>query len=163
MRHVLAIPLDEVRRYFAVNERQSLKVVAPERLSAALAARLGAKPEAPHDGEVWRHSGPDALNKMCESSEFAAGEGTGFTISFGTENGVQEEHGHRRHTEIYFSEHPLGADYRVEHDGAAGTLDLPAGGALVFGPGVVHKVRLSGLTIVIETPAVTNDKFAVAL
>ncbi|MBM3793196.1 MAG: hypothetical protein FJW31_03825 [Acidobacteria bacterium] len=159
MRHVLAIPLDEVRRYFAVNERQSLKIVAPERLSTALAARLGAKPEVPHEGEEWRHSSAGEPNTMCESGEFAAGEGTGFTISFGTERGVQETHVHRRHTEIYFSEHPLGADYRVEDDGTAGTLDLPTGGALVFGPGVVHRVTLGGLTIVIETPAVTNDKF----
>ncbi|MCC6537516.1 MAG: hypothetical protein IT162_08210 [Bryobacterales bacterium] len=164
MRHVLAIPLDEVRAYFAVNERQSLKIVAPERLvSAALAARLGAKPEVPHAGETWRHSVPGEPNAMCESGEFEAGDGAGFTISFGTEHGVQEDHVHRRHTEIYFSEHPLRAYYRVEHDGAAGTLELPAGGALVFGPGVAHRVTLGGLTIVIETPAVTGDKFAVAL
>ena len=166
MRHVLAIPLEEVRRQFELNERQSLKVVAPARLGAALFERLRAqglapKPEAALEGETWRHSVPSEPNLLCESREFATAldEG-GFTISFGNERGPQEAHVHRRHAEIYFSEHPLEAEYRVEGgEEAQGRLTLPHGGALVFGPGVVHRVKLGGLTIVIETPAVEGDKF----
>jgi hypothetical protein len=162
MRHVLAIPLEEVRRHFEVNERQSLKVVAPVRLGAEMMARLRAKPEAPlaAGGDRWRHSMPDEPNLLCESREFGLPEGArGFTISFGNERAGQETHVHRRHAEIYFSEHPIEAEYRVEDGGRRGTVSLPEGGALVFGPGVVHRVRLGGLTIVIEAPAVEGDKF----
>ena len=167
MRYVLAIPLEEVRRQFEVNERQSLKVVAPVRLGAELfeglrAQGLGPKPEAPLEGERWRHAARDEANLICESREFgeaAAPNDGGFTISFGNERGPQEMHVHRRHAEIYFSEHPLEAEYRVE-GGGGGTLSLPQGGALVFAANVRHRVSLGGLTIVIEAPAVEGDKFA---
>ena len=42
MRKVLAIPLDEVREYFALNARQDVKIVAPEILAAELIAKLRA-------------------------------------------------------------------------------------------------------------------------
>ena len=171
MRHVLAVPLDEVRRQFETNERQSLKVVAPARLGVELLERLRAqglapKPEAPLDGETWRHSAPGEANLICESHEFgetAAPNQGGFTISFGNERGPQETHVHRRHAEIYFSEHPLEAEYRVEGEEACGSVALPHGGALVFAPCVIHRVKLGGLTIVIEVPAVAGDKFAATL
>ncbi len=171
MRHVLAIPLEEVRRHFEMNERQSLKIVAPARLGEALFERLRAqgvnpKPEAPLAGDRWLHAAPDGANAVCESGEFgdiaAVPNAGGFTISFGNERAAQEEHVHRRHAEIYFSEHALRAEYRVEADPTRlrGVLDLPHGGALVFAPGVVHRVTLGGLTIVIEAPAMEGDKFA---
>ena len=160
-RHVLAIPLEEVRRHFELNERQSLKVVAPARLGAEMMAQLRAKPEEPLDGDRWRHSAADQANLLCECGEFARpdGGGGGFTISFGNERGEQERHVHRRHAEIYFSEHSLAAEYCLEDEGERGTFRLPEGGVLVFGPGVVHCVTLGGLTIVIEVPAVEGDKF----
>ena len=157
MRQVLAIPLEEVQRHFEVNERQNLKVVAPSRLGAEMMARLRAKAEVALDGDRWRHSPADEPNLVCESAEFAKSEGDGFTISFGNERAPQEAHFHRRHAEIYFSEHALAAEYRTEGDHQ--TIDLPHGGVLVFGPGVVHRVTLGGLTIVIEVPAVEGDKF----
>ena len=170
MRHVLAIPLEEVRRHFEVNERQSLKIVAPTRLGGALFARLREqgihpKPEAPLAGDYWRHAALDGANAVCESGEFGgiavSPNAGGFTISFGNEHAAQEEHVHRRHAEIYFSEHALRAEYRVEADPMLnGVLDLPQGGALVFAPGVAHRVTLGGLTIVMEAPAVEEDKFA---
>ena len=170
MRHVLAIPLEEVRRHFEVNERQSLKILAPARLGEALLERLRAhgvnpKPETPLAGDRWRHAAADEANAVCESGEFGdfavAPNAGGFTISFGNQHAAQEEHVHRRHAEIYFSEHPLRAEYRVEADPALnGVLDLPHGGALVFAAGVVHRVTMGGLTIVIEAPAMEEDKFA---
>ena len=162
MRHVLAIPLDEVRRHFELNERQSLKVVAPARLGAEMMARLRAKPEGPLDGDRWRHSTADQANLLSESGEFACRQegGGGFTISFGNERGEQETHVHRRHAEIYFSEHSLEAEYRLEGSDERGAFRLPEGGVLVFGAGVVHRVTLGGLTIVIEVPAVEGDKWA---
>jgi hypothetical protein len=167
MRYVLAVPLEEVCSHFEVNERQSLKVVAPARLGAALFEKLqaqgvNAKPEAPLAGDRWQHTGPSEPNLLCESREFAIPSGPhngGFTISFGTERAPQEAHVHRRHAEIYFSEHPLTAEYRVEGGGPEGVLELPRGGVLVFAPFVVHRVQFGGLTIVIEAPAVEGDKF----
>ena len=67
---------------------------------------------------------------------------------------------HRRHAEIYFSEHSLEAEYRLEGSDERGAFRLPEGGVLVFGAGVVHRVTLGGLTIVIEVPAVEGDKWA---
>ena len=170
MRHVLAIPLEEVRRHFEVNERQSLKIVAPARLGEALFKQLheqgvSPKPETPLAGDRWRHAAAAEANAICRSGEFgdfaAAPNTGGFTISFGNEYAAQGEHVHRRHAEIYFSEHALRAEYRVEADPAQqGVLDLPHGGALVFAPGVVHCVTLGGLTIVIEVPAIEGDKFS---
>lgn len=171
MRHVLAIPLEEVRSYFETNERQSLKVVAPARLGGALLEQLRArgiepKAEVPLDGLAWHHSPQAEPNRLVETREFpptaAAG---GFTIAFGNKIGPQEEHVHREHAEIYYSESRLGADYRVESDPAnqVHTVDLPHGGALVFAPGVAHRVRLEGITIVIEMPCLEGDKFNVKL
>lgn len=164
MRSVLAIPLEEVRRHFAVHERQSLKIVAPQRLGAALLARLreagvDPKPETSLAGDTWRHTAPGEPNAVCESGEFGELGPGGFAISFGTEHAPQERHVHRRHAEIYFSEHVLSAEYEVEADGRCGELKLPEGGVLVFAPGVIHEVRFGGLTIVIEVPAVAGDKY----
>jgi len=170
MRHVLAIPLEEVRRHFEANERQSLKIVAPVRLGAELFARLradgvNAKPEAPLSGNTWRHSAHGEANLICESRDFATTHAAiphdgDFTISFGTERGPQDSHLHRRHAEIYFSEHALTAEYWLEGSRDRSELALPHGGALVFAAGVAHRVTLGGLTIVIEAPAVEGDKFS---
>jgi hypothetical protein len=57
------------------------------------------------------------------------------------------------------SERHLEAEYWLASGGERQTVRLPSGGALVFGPGVVHRVTLGGLTFVMEVPAIEGDKF----
>ena len=167
MRKVLAIPLGELGKHFALNSRQDVKIVAPEILAAALVAKLKAagrvlKPEVPLEGVEWRHSASDAANVLCESREFATGladETLGpFALCFANERGPQDAHYHPHHLEIYFSEHPLEAEYRNDSNSPIEQLKLAKGGVLIFAAGVVHRARLSGLTVVIEIPAVKDDK-----
>lgn len=167
MRKVLAIPLEEVREHLALNSRQDVKIVAPEILAGDLIAKLRAagrvlKPEHTLEGETWRHSTSDAPNELCESPEFATGlaeEALGpFALCFGNEKAEQGAHYHPHHLEIYFSEHPLEAEYRIDANGPIERVKLDKGGALIFAAGVVHRARLGGLTVVIEIPAVKDDK-----
>ena len=172
MREVLAIPLEEVREHFALNSRQDVKIVAPEILAGELLAKLQAlgrrlKPEQPLEGVEWRHTASDAPNSLCESREFAAesaGETLGpFALCFGNEKSEQDAHYHPHHLEIYFSEHPLEAEYRTEANAPIERVSLAKGGALIFAAGVVHRARLGGLTVVIEIPAVKDDKVVTEL
>jgi hypothetical protein len=167
MRKVLAIPLEEIREHFAKNTRQDVKIVAPGILLGELVAKLKAvgrlvKPEQPLEGVEWRHSASDAPNGLCESREFAAGlaaETSGpFALCFANEKGPQDAHYHPHHLEIYFSEHPLEAEYRHEANAPLERLKLAKGGVLIFAAGVLHRARLGGLTVVIEVPAVVDDK-----
>ena len=80
-------------------------------------------------------------------------------LAFGNEKTPQEEHCHRRHFELYFSEHHLMAKWRGPDEPRFNQVDLPSGGAVIFAPGTFHKMRFGGLTLIIEFPAVTNDKF----
>jgi len=172
MRKVLGIPLEEVRRHLAQNTRQDVKIVAPEILARELIARLKAagrllKPEQPAQGVEWRHSASDAPNALCESREFAAGladETLGpFALCFANEKGPQDAHYHPHHLEIYFSEYPLEAEYRNDADSPIDRLKLDQGGVLIFAAGVVHRARLGSLTVVIEIPAVKDDKVVTSL
>jgi hypothetical protein len=172
MRKVLAIPLEEVREHFALNSRQDVKIVAPEILAAELIAKLQAegrllKPEQRLEGVEWRHSASDASNGLCESREFAAGladETLGpFALCFANEKGAQNAHYHPHHLEIYFSEHPLEAEYRNDANSPVERVKLVKGGVLIFAAGVVHRARLGGLTVVIEIPAVKDDKVVAEL
>jgi len=167
MKRVLAIPLEEIREHFLLNTRQDVKIVAPEILAAELIAKLQAagrtlKPEQPLKGAEWRHSASDAPNALCESSEFAAGlaEDTSgpFALCFANEKGPQDAHYHPRHLEIYFSEHPLEAEYRSDANSCIERVKLEKGGVLIFAAGVVHRACLGGLTVIIEIPAVKDDK-----
>jgi len=167
MRKVLAIPLEELEQHFALNTRQDVKVVAPEILAGELIAKLTAagratKPEKSLDEIVWRHSAGDAPNTLCESRELAAGlaEKTlgPFALCFANEKGPQDAHYHPHHLEIYFSEHPLEAEYRIDANSSVERVKLEKGGVLIFAAGVVHRARLGGLTTVIEIPAVKDDK-----
>ncbi len=169
---VLAIPLEEVREHFALNSRQDVKIVAPEILAGELIAKLTAagrrvKPEQPLAGVRWRHSASDAPNALCESREFAAGlaeETLGpFALCFANEKGAQDAHYHPHHLEIYFSEHPLEAEYRHDANSPLERVKLATGGVLIFAAGVVHRARLGGLTVVIEMPAVRDDKVVAEL
>lgn len=141
--------------------------MAPEILASTLIARLKAagrevKPERPLEGDEWRHSAGDAPNALCESHEFAAGladETLGpFALCFANEKGPQDAHYHPHHLEIYFSEHPMEVEYRITADSPLERVNLANGGVLVFAAGVVHRARLGGLTMVIEVPAVKDDK-----
>jgi hypothetical protein len=165
---VLAIPREEVETHFAQNSRQDLKVVVPEILSDDLFRILKAKgkdlkPESPVHGITWRHSTPNDPNLVCESSEFmdiqlpqyARGP---FAISFANEEATQDEHYHMQHLEIYVTDHAISAEFRSVDDNQCERITLASGGILVFAPNVVHKVRLAGLTVIIELPALAQDK-----
>jgi quercetin dioxygenase-like cupin family protein len=167
MRTVLAIPLEEVSEQFVLNTRQDVKIVAPEMLASELIAKLTAtgrllKPEQLLEGETWKHSASDASNALCESHEFSSGitpESSGpFALCFGNEKGAQDAHYHPHHLEIYVSEHPLEAEYRLDVNSPVEHVRLEKGGVLIFSAGVIHRARLGGLTVVIEIPAVKDDK-----
>jgi len=172
MRKVLAIPLEEVAEHFALNTRQDVKIVASEILAGELIAKLTAtgrilKPEQLLKGDRWLHSAGNVANDLCESQEFSTGiahETSGpFALCFGNEKGNQDAHYHPHHLEIYFSEHLLEAEYRLDANSPIERIRLEKGGVLIFSAGVVHRARLSGLTVVIEIPAVKDDKVVVNL
>jgi hypothetical protein len=167
-RRILVIPREEVEAHFSVNSRQDLKVIAPEILSEELFKILKAKgkdlkPEKPLAGVTWHHSGPGDANEVCQSGDFinallpqyAQGP---FGISFANEKAEQDEHYHQHHLEIYVTDHRITAEYQSIGDTCCEMLTLPKGGILVFAPGVIHKVKLAGLTIIIELPALAQDK-----
>jgi hypothetical protein len=167
MREVLTIPLEEVAQHLALNKRQDVKIVAPEILAGELIAKLTAagrflKQEQLLEGDTWRHSDGNAPNALCESHEFSSGithETSGpFALCFGNEKGAQDSHYHPHHLEIYFSEHPLEAEYRLDANSPVERVRLEKGGVLIFSAGVVHRARLGGLTVVIEIPAMKDDK-----
>jgi hypothetical protein len=170
LRQVLFIPLDEIREQFQGNTRQSVKLIAPHILTDTLLALLRArgkqlKPERLFEGDVWQHAVATEPNNLSESSEFIDRHLPQYTdgpfaLSITTEFIEQDRHFHRQHLEIYFSEHPIAAEYKKLGDVTNQTIELPSGGALIFGPEVVHKMQLSGLTVVIEIPAVADDKFS---
>ncbi len=163
--HFIAIPLKEIGLHFKINPREDIKIIAPRVMTAKLAKILSVtgknvKQEKPFDG-VWKHSAPDRPNLLCPSSHFnlrLQARVQTFTLSFANQASEQQAHYHKRHIEIYFSEHLIGADFQPLRDRRVKSIDLE-GGALIFGLNVVHKVRLGGLTIVIEFPAVKNGKF----
>lgn len=172
MRKVLVLPLEEVAEHFALNTHQDVKIVAPEILAGELIAKLTAtgrnlKPEQLLKGETWKHSPGDAPNDLCESHEFSTGispETSGpFALCFGNAKGAQDAHYHPHHLEIYFSEHPLEADYRLDANSPIERVRLEKGGVLIFSAGVMHRARLGGLTVVIEIPAMKDDKLTVEL
>lgn len=121
-REVLIIPLEELTRHFETNERQDIKIVAPSILTHELYEILTKKgkrlkPELPLNGNRWKRSYKTEANKLCESSDFVfelPAETKGpFTISFANEKAEQEEHYHKYHTEIYFSDHRISGYYRI--------------------------------------------------
>lgn len=167
-RAVLAVPLEEVKQHLASNVRQDIKIVVPELLDELLYKQLQekrkpVKQEKPLQGHRWKHSKPSKPNPLCESSDFVEGSEpssahSSFALSFANEKAGQDEHYHREHVEIYYSEQRLSAKYRCLDEMEHHTVILKHGGALVFAPGVVHQVKLTGLTLVIEVPSVKDDK-----
>lgn len=165
---ILAIPKSEVAAHFEINGRFDLKVVAPEMLGPALLQKLRsegrkAKSEERFEGQVWRHAAPGEPNPLCLSSDFADGEtGAGaagpFALSFANERAEQDEHYHEHHTEVYVSDQPITARCRKVESGQVEEISLPDGGVLAVSANVIHKVSLSGFTVIIELPAVAGDK-----
>jgi exoribonuclease R len=167
-RDVLFIPLEDLNRHFETNERQDIKIVAPSILTPEIfemqskkGKRL--KPETPLVGNRWERSYKTTANKLCESSDFAfelPAETKGpFTISFANERAEQEEHYHKSHAELYFSEHRLSGYYRKVGDNGDTSFELNNGGLALFQPNMVHYIELSGLTLILETPALERDRF----
>ena len=166
-RHVLAIPLREVEQHLSANQRQDIKIVVAHLMNPALFERLKArhktlKEEDRLDTIQWTHSSPDEPNKVCEAREFNTDgrpEHAGpFAVSFANASADQTEHWHADHTEIYYSEHGIKGTYILPGEEDAKRIALDAGGAIVFGPGVKHRVKLKGMTIVVEVPAVESDR-----
>lgn len=166
-RDVLFIPIEDLKRHFETNERQDIKIVAPSILTPEIFEMLSKKgkrlkPETHLIGDRWERSYKTKPNKVCEASDFSseAPEGTKgpLTISFANERAEQEEHYHKLHTEIYFSEHRMSGYYHK-----VGGVDIPFeldhGGLALFQPYMVHYVELSGLTLILEAPALEKDRF----
>lgn len=169
-RNCLFIPLEEIKNQFKENTRQDVKIVAPEILSEQLFNMLTRKGkmlkmEKPLAAEKWTYSKKNRPNFICKSSDFSINSDPGlnqgpFAISFANENAEQDYHYHEKHWEIYFSEHPISAFFKIVDDSDNHSINLKNGGAIIFGPNVVHKMKLSGLTIIIECPSIANDKIA---
>lgn len=168
-RQVLAVPRSELQRQFELNTRQDIKLIVPallDQVSAASLAQTGrlVKAEVELNQVSWSHSPVDQPNQVCLASCFnlpglEASYGP-LAIAFAQPGAHQDLHYHRQQTELFYSEHPLQARYRLpERKAELLTLDLPQGGLLLFGPGVVHQVELAGLTLVVALPAVIDDKF----
>jgi len=169
-RSVLEIPLEEIKLQFETNIRQDIKVVAPSILSPELFEKLskkGIKRENPLTGSRWNRSFKTKPNNICEAKDFDYDSNISkkgpFTISFANEKAEQEEHYHKQHTEIYYSEHPIKGSYKIldnsKETSEEISIELNQGGAIVFNPNVLHYIELSGLCFVIEIPAVENDRF----
>jgi hypothetical protein len=169
-RDYLFIPTEQLLLHFAKNIRQDIKIVAPgilnpEKIREWKEQGRLVKEEEPLQGYNWTRSYKPEPNRICESCDFGfdPGEETRgpFTVSFANEKADQKVHFHKRHAEIYFSEHPMGGYYRKSDESFEKnrTIDLPQGGAVIFGPNVVHFMELGGLTIVVEVPAVEDDLF----
>ncbi len=167
-RDVLIIPLEEVKRHFETNERQDIKIVAPSILTDELHKILmrngkRLKPEIQLDGNRWERSCKTKPNKICESADFtfeitAGGKGP-FAISFADEKAEQDEHYHKNHSEIYFSEHKISGYYRKVSDNNDNHFELRNGGLVLFQSNVIHYMELSGMTLILEIPSLEKDRF----
>jgi len=167
-RSVLFISNSELREHFRNNTRQDLKIVTPAIMTEELAAKLQrrgkeTKTEVPLKGEWWTSSSAKKPNKVCESLDFIdesiAPYMTGpVAISFANVGSVETFHYHKKHWEVYFSEHKLGVQYRMTGRQQVETKTMDEGGTILFAPGVIHKMDVHGLTIVLELPAVKGDR-----
>lgn len=167
MKSVLFIPKEEIIKHFSNNDRQDIKIIVPSILSNRLFERLiktgkNVKPEMILEGDTWVYSKKDDANFVCESKEIgndisAVSDGP-FCVSFANHNAEQDKHYHEKHIEIYYSDYCIEAEYKDLHDKRLERIKLEKGGMIIFGSFVVHKMLLSGLTVIIEIPAVENDK-----
>jgi len=167
-RTVLFIPNSELHKHFHKNKRRDVKVVTPAVLTEELAEKLkkrGKKPkkEVPLEGIQWTHSSANKPNYICESIDFAMKSwmhrGIGpVAISFATDESVETFHHHKKHWEIYFSDHKLSAEYKLPGTKMIETKTMDDGGTILFAPGVSHRIKIHGLTIVLEMPGIKGDR-----
>jgi hypothetical protein len=184
MEGVTAIPLLEVTLHFLRNKRQDVKIIVPEVMTPDLYRLLKSRgkdvmPEVAIKGN-WTHTGrispsnthspvapdptPESVlpNRVYPSENFnhasLACENVGpFTVSFANESAEQDSHYHKLHTEMYYSEHPFRADCKSLNGRERETIQLD-GGVLIVAPNVIHKVSLTGMTMVVEFPALKKDR-----
>jgi hypothetical protein len=172
-RDFLAIPIEEIKAQFKQNERQDVKIITPSLLTEAIISKLGEKgkekkAESKLEGETYKHSAQNEENLICLSSDFAhmcqAIKPDGpFSFAFANEKAEQDSHYHENRFEIYYSESQIHADYRHVNEKEKKSICLEHGGAIIFGPNIIHKVNLSGLTMVLEIPSIKNDKYYYAI
>lgn len=168
-RRILLIRKEEIVKHFEENKRQDIKIIAPQILTDELFNFLksrgkNVKPEQPLTGFEWIHSKANTPNYICKSADFREekffySKCDPFAISFANEKAVQDKHYHKQHWEIYFSEYPMSAEYEFIGEQSSKEIMLRQGGIILFGPEVVHKMNLSGLTIIIEVPSMPNDRY----
>ncbi len=169
-RTVLFIPKSELLEHFRKNSRQDIKVVTPAIMTKVLATKLrergkDVKEEVPFEEICWTHSSAKEPNKICESIDLtdesikpvAVGP---VAVSFANFGSVETFHYHNEHWEVYFSEYKLAAEYRFPQKLLIEKKTMDEGGAVVFGPGVAHRMEIHGLTIILEVPAVPKDREA---
>jgi hypothetical protein len=169
-REVLFIPMEEVKKQFSRNSQDVVNIIVPAIMTEELynslrdvKKRAEIKLEIPLEDSKWTYSKPDKPNKVCESGDFIDNDlpqnSSGpFAVSFANERAPQDEHVHKQHIEVCFSEHPMNAKYRLKGDSKTRIGALKNGGVIIFGPGVAHKIRLWGTTIVIEIPSLVGDR-----
>jgi len=169
-RRVLIVPLEEITRHLETNERQDVKIVVSSIMTDELYKFLkkkkrGLKPEIHLEGKIWERSYKTKANKVCESADFVldnsdAAKAKGpFKVSFANNRAEQEEHYHKQHTEIYFSEHRMSGYYRFDDEKDLNHFDLEHGGLIIFQPNIIHYMELCGLTLIMETPSFDDDRF----
>jgi hypothetical protein len=163
-REVLFIPMEEVKKQLSRNSQDDVNIIVPAIMTEELYNSLRdvkergeVKPEIPLEDSRWTYSKPDKPNKVCESGDFADNDLSQnadgpFAVSFANEKAPQDEHVHKQHMEIYFSEHPMNTKYRLKGDSKTRIGALKSGGVIIFGPGVAHRIRLWGTT----TPVASN-------
>ena len=169
-RKVLFIPLDEIKKHFSINNRQDIKIVIHKILTDDLfnvlkEKKKDLKPEEILLPDSWTSSTNNEPNLVCESDQFLdspLNENSSFTLAFANEKALHDEHYHTHHIEIYYPESAMIGSYRDLEDSTNQTKKLEHGGIFIFGPNVVHKMKLEGLTLVIEVPAVADDKISLS-
>jgi hypothetical protein len=169
-REVLFIPMEEIKKQLSRNSQGDVNIIVPAIMTEELynslvdvKKRRQVKPEVPLEDSKWTYSKPDKPKKVCEAGDFidtdlSQNANGPFAVSFANEEAPQDNHVHKQHTEIYFSEHPMNTKYRLKGDAKTRTGALKGGGAIIFGPGVAHWIRLWGTTIIIDIPAVKGDR-----
>jgi hypothetical protein len=55
----------------------------------------------------------------------------------------------------------MSAEYKLLEKQKTETITMDDGGTFLFAPGVAHKMVITGLTIVLEIPAVKGDRYIV--
>ena len=173
MKRVLAIPLEEVREHFALNSRQDVKMVAPEILAGELIAKLKAAGQAAETGATarGRRSGgtPRATLLMRCVNHANLPPDSPRNRPAPSRSASPMKRARRTRTIIRIIWKSTFPNIRWKRNTACDAnspierVKLEKGGALIFAAGVVHRARLGGMTVVIEIPAVKDDKVVVDL